>query len=106
LSVRVCSKTDVPVGEARRFQVDGKLVAVINVGDGGFRAIDAICSHEKYFLDEGDVDLELGTIECPKHGSTFSVETGQPRSLPAIRPVDTYAVTTRGDDIWIEVDEE
>ena len=103
MSVRVCATSDVPAGEARRFQVDGHLVAVVNLGEDGFRALDAICSHEKYYLDEGDVDVEMGTIECPKHGSTFSVETGQPKSLPAIRPVATYALTTEGDEIWIEV---
>jgi len=44
-AVRVCSVDDVPEGEARRFAVDGRLVAVVNLGDEGFRAVDAICSH-------------------------------------------------------------
>ncbi len=101
--VRICSRTDVPTGEARRFQVDGHLVAVVNLGDEGFRAVDAICSHEKYYLDEGDVDVEDETIECPKHGSMFDLNTGAPRALPAIRPVPVYEVTTDGDDLLIEV---
>jgi 3-phenylpropionate/trans-cinnamate dioxygenase ferredoxin component len=101
--VRVCSTADVPAGEVRRFQVDGRLVAVVNLGDEGFRAIDAICSHEKYYLDEGEVDPDDETIECPKHGSMFDLNTGAPRALPAIRPVPVYAVTTDGDDVLIEV---
>ncbi len=103
MSTRVCAVADVPAGEARRFAVDGLQVAVINLGDDGFRALDAVCSHEHSWLDEGDVDADMGTIECPKHGSTFDVETGKPRSLPAIQPVATYAVTVDGDDILIEV---
>jgi 3-phenylpropionate/trans-cinnamate dioxygenase ferredoxin component len=101
--VRVCSTNDVPAGEARRFQVDGRLVAVVNLGEEGFRAIDAICSHEKYYLDEGDVDTDFETIECPKHGSMFDLNTGAPRALPAIRPVPVYELTTEGDDLLIEV---
>ena len=101
--VRVCSATDVPEGEARRFPVGEKLVAIVNLGADGFRAIDAICSHEHYFLDEGEVDPDLGTIECPKHGSTFDLETGNPRSLPAVTSVAVFDVKVENDDILIEV---
>jgi 3-phenylpropionate/trans-cinnamate dioxygenase ferredoxin subunit len=93
----------VPEGEARRFAVDGRLVAVVNLGDDGFRAVDAICSHEHYYLDEGEVDVDLETIECPKHGSTFDLDTGKARTLPAIKPVDVFPVTVTDDDVLIEV---
>ncbi len=101
--VRVCGTEEVPEGEARRFPVGDRLVAVVNLGDEGFRAIDAICSHEHYFLDEGEVDPDLGTIECPKHGSTFDLETGKPRSLPAVTGVAVFDVKVENDDILIEV---
>jgi len=94
---------DVPVGEARRYPVDDRSVAVVNLGEKGFRAIDAVCSHAHYFLDEGEVDVEETTVECWKHGSTFDLDTGRPRTLPATQPVATYAVTQDGDDILIEV---
>lgn len=102
-AVRVCEKSDVPPGEARRFQLDGRDVAVVNLGEEGFRALDAICSHEHYYLDEGEVDADLETIECPKHGSTFDLNSGKPRTLPATQPVDTFAVTVDGHDVLIEV---
>ena len=101
--VRVCSVVDVPAGEARRFPVEDREVAVINLGDDGFRAPDAICSHEHYFLDEGDVDPDEVTIECPKHGSLFDVDSGKPLGLPAIKPVASYPVTVTDDNVWIEV---
>jgi 3-phenylpropionate/trans-cinnamate dioxygenase ferredoxin subunit len=100
---RVCSVGDVPPGEARRFPVDGRLVAVVNLGDEGFRVVDAICSHAHSFLDEGEVDPDFETIECPKHGSTFDLNSGKPRSLPATEPVAAFAVTTEDDDVYIEV---
>ena len=87
---RVCSTSEVTQGEARRFPVGERLVAVVNLGDEGFRAIDAICSHAKYYLDEGEVDVDVETIECPKHGSTFDLNSGKPRTLPATQPVDVF----------------
>jgi 3-phenylpropionate/trans-cinnamate dioxygenase ferredoxin subunit len=102
-AVRVCARGDVPDGSAKRFAVDGREVAVVNLGGDGFRAVDAVCSHEHAWLDEGDVDVDLGTIECPKHGSTFDLQTGRARTLPAIKPVTVYPITVDGDDILIEV---
>src|SRR3989454_9233678 len=101
--VKVCAARDVPGGGARRFPIDGRLVAVANLGGGNFRAVDAICSHAQYFLDEGEVDVDLETIESPKHGSTFDLDTGAARTLPAITPVDVFPVTVTDDDVLIEV---
>ena len=100
--VRLCSTDDVPVGEVRRFEVDHRPVAIANLGEDGFRAIDAICSHAHYFLDEGEVDIDFGTIECPKHGSTFDLDTGRPRTLPATQPVRVFDVKIEGDDVLID----
>jgi 3-phenylpropionate/trans-cinnamate dioxygenase ferredoxin subunit len=101
--VRLCTVDDVPEGEVRRFEVDHRPIALANLGDEGFRAVDAICSHAHYFLDEGEVDVDLGTIECPKHGSTFDLSSGRPRTLPATLPVETFPVKIEGDDVLIEV---
>jgi 3-phenylpropionate/trans-cinnamate dioxygenase ferredoxin subunit len=103
--IKVANTSDIPEGEARRFEVDGRLVAVANLGEEGFRAVDAICSHAHYFLDEGEVDVDFETIECPKHGSTFDLNTGKPRTLPATTPVRAYSVKVEGDDILIEVND-
>jgi 3-phenylpropionate/trans-cinnamate dioxygenase ferredoxin subunit len=102
-AVRVCSTSEIAEGEARRFAIGDRLVAIVNLGAEGFRAVDAICSHAKYYLDEGEVDVDFETIECPKHGSTFDLNSGKPRTLPATQPVDAFPVTTDGDDILIEM---
>lgn len=103
--VKVCTATEIPEGEARRFVVEGREVAVANLGDGQFRAVHDICSHALAYLHEGEVDVDFETIECPKHGSTFDLNTGRPRTLPATQPVGVYTVKVEGDDILIEVDE-
>jgi 3-phenylpropionate/trans-cinnamate dioxygenase ferredoxin component len=100
---RVCARGDVPSGEARRFPLGERHVAVVNLGDAGFRALDAICSHEHAWLDEGEVEVDDCTIECPKHGSVFDLDTGAPRSLPAVTPVAVYDLKIENDDILIEV---
>ena len=104
--VKVCAATDVPEGEARRYVVDGNELCVVNLGGEGFRVVGDICSHAHYFLDEGEVDVDDETIECPKHGSTFDLNTGNVRTLPATLPVRAYPTTTEGDDILIEVADE
>jgi 3-phenylpropionate/trans-cinnamate dioxygenase ferredoxin subunit len=101
--VRLCGVGDVPAGEARRFAFGEREIAVVNLGDEGFRAVDAVCSHAHYYLDEGEVDVEERTIECPKHGSTFDLETGKPTSLPALVPVEAFAVKVDDDEVMIEV---
>ena len=100
---KVASTSDIPQGEARRFEVEGREIAVVNCGDEGFFAVDDICSHAHSHLSEGEIDCDFGTIECPKHGSTFDLETGKPRTLPATMPVATYNVKVENDDILIEV---
>ena len=102
--VKVCSVTDVPAGEAKRVAVGDREIAVVNLGDDGFRAVDAVCSHAHYYLDEGEVDVDFLTIECPKHGSTFDLDTGKPRTLPATLPVEVFPVKIENDDVMIEVE--
>ena len=97
---RVCARDDLAPGSARCFDVGGQRVAVVRIGDD-FYVIDDTCSHADYSLSEGDVwedDLE---IECPKHGSTFSLETGEPATLPATQPVRAYDVKIDGDDVVV-----
>lgn len=103
--VEVGATADVPEGEARQFTVNGAPIAVANVGEGVFLAVGDVCSHAQAFLSEGEVDVDDETIECPRHGSTFDLRTGRPRSLPATAPVPAFAVKIEGHAILIDVNE-
>jgi 3-phenylpropionate/trans-cinnamate dioxygenase ferredoxin subunit len=103
--VKVAAASDIPEGEARRYVVEGREIAVVNCGDQVF-AVDDICSHQHSHLSEGEIDCDFGTIECPKHGSTFDLESGRPRALPATTPVRAYTVKVEDDDILIEVSDD
>ena len=100
--VRMCGRDDLAPGSARRFDVDGLRIALVRIGDD-FYAIGDRCSHADYSLSEGDVWDEEREIECPKHGSTFSLVTGEPQTLPATQPVPVYTVELDGDDVQVVV---
>jgi 3-phenylpropionate/trans-cinnamate dioxygenase ferredoxin subunit len=100
--VRCCSRDDVAPASARRFDVDGHCIALVRIGDD-FYAIGDRCSHADYSLSEGDVWEDEVEIECPKHGSTFSLKTGEPQTLPATQPVPVYSVQIDGDDVLVEI---
>ena len=100
----VCRTGDVPAGEARQFEVAGHEIAVVNLGGEGFRAVGDVCSHAQAYLHEGEVDTDDGTIECPRHGSTFDLDTGRPRSLPATLPVPVYTLKVEDDEVKVEIE--
>ena len=88
----VCALEELPDGTARRFMIDGIAVAVVRIGDDVY-AIGDVCSHANVSLSDGDVWCEERELECPKHGSAFHLETGEPSTLPATRPVAVYDAT-------------
>jgi len=99
---RVAALSELPDGGAHRVDIDGTPVCVVRVGDA-VHAIGDTCSHADYSLSEGDVWPDECAVECPQHGSLFSLETGEPESLPAIRPVPVYKVEISGDDVYVEL---
>ena len=96
----LCQRDDVAPGTAKRFDVDGHRIALVRIGDD-FYALGDRCSHADYSLSEGDVWDDECEIECPKHGSTFDLRTGEPQTLPATQPVPVYDVQVDGDDVKV-----
>ncbi|HWC10625.1 MAG TPA: non-heme iron oxygenase ferredoxin subunit [Acidimicrobiales bacterium] len=99
---RLCGVDDLAPGTARRFDVGRHRIALVRIGDD-FYAVGDRCSHADFSLAEGEVWPDEVEIECWKHGSTFSLKTGEPQSLPATRPVPVYDVRVEGDDVWVEM---
>ncbi len=97
---RLCAVDEVESGTARRFDVGGHRIALVRCGDDFF-AIGDRCTHADISLSEGDVLCDDREIECWKHGSTFSLVTGQPSALPATKATPVYAV--RVDDSTVVV---
>ena len=87
-------------GKAVHVDVDGTPVAVVRIDDEVF-AVHDLCSHADVRLSEGIVWCETKQIECIRHGSAFSLETGHPDTLPATQPVATYPVTIRDGEVVV-----
>lgn len=87
-------------GKPVRLEKNGKSICVARVGDEVF-AINDTCSHSDASLSEGDIsDFK---IECWLHGAEFDLRTGEALTLPAVQPVDVYAVSVDGDSVTVDV---
>lgn len=87
-------------GTTLRLDVGEEGICLVRVGDQ-FYAVSDRCSHAKVSLSEGDVDESECTVECWKHGSTFSLLDGQPQCLPATQPIKVFRVKRDGDDVVV-----
>ncbi len=83
--------TSIEPGTTRKVEVDGRVIAVVRIEDDVY-ALGDTCSHEDVSLSEGYVEAGDRALECGRHGALFDLETGDPLSLPAVRPVPVYEV--------------
>jgi 3-phenylpropionate/trans-cinnamate dioxygenase ferredoxin subunit len=101
--IDVCSVDELAPGRVRIVTWDDVEIGVFNCG-GTLYAIEDRCSHDDGPLAEGVIDEAACTVECPRHGSLFDLRTGQPKTLPAYVPVDTFPVIIADDMIKLEVE--
>lgn len=99
---RLCALDELESGSARRFDIGRHRLAVVRIDESVY-VIGDRCTHQDISLSEGEVDPEERTIECWKHGSGFSLETGEPTSLPATKPTPTYDVQVEDGDVWVKI---
>lgn len=100
--VRLCRFGALVPGEARRFDVDGHRIAVVRIADRVY-AVGDRCTHQNVSLSEGEVLVDELEIECYRHGSTFSLVTGEAMSLPASKPTPVYSVEIIDGDVYVEM---
>jgi 3-phenylpropionate/trans-cinnamate dioxygenase ferredoxin component len=92
---------DVPEGTMQMTYVDGTdQVLVVNT-NGEFHALQGVCSHEYFELDQGF--LTNGTLTCALHLSRFDLESGEPLDPPADEPLAVYPVVVEDGRVYIEV---
>ena len=96
---RVAKVAEIPAGTIREFQVEGKAIALANVG-GKYHAINNTCLHRGGPLGQGV--LEGNVVTCPWHGWQYDVTSGKVMQNPAVG-VDCYALEIRGEDIFVEI---
>ena len=97
--VRVAALGDLEPGALKQVEVDLEEVVLANV-DGEILALSDVCSHQYVYLSDGFLEGE--TVECPQHGSKFSMRTGEVLNPPATQPVATYEVKIEEDGIYLK----
>jgi len=102
-TITVCPTDELPEGEMRLVEAEGRKIGVFRCGDGGLYAIEDRCSHDDGPLAEGEFDAGACTVECPRHGSLFDLRSGRPKTLPAYQPVDTFEARIEDDVVKLEI---
>ncbi|MEN9823566.1 MAG: non-heme iron oxygenase ferredoxin subunit [Ilumatobacteraceae bacterium] len=102
-AVVVCALDELAPGAARRVEVGGRSVALVRIGDDVY-AIGDTCSHADVSLSDGLVWCDEKQIECVRHGSAFSLETGHPDTLPATQPVPVYVARVENGQVLVDTE--
>ena len=95
---------DLKAGTAKQVIIGDHRIALVRIDDDVY-AIGDRCTHQDISLSEGDVLADDLAIECWKHGSAFSLVTGEPESLPATKAVPVYEARVVDGQIEVVVDE-
>ncbi|WP_435009774.1 Rieske (2Fe-2S) protein [Tundrisphaera lichenicola] len=92
---------EIPEGEGRAFELDGKMIAVI-LDEGKYYAIDDHCPHQGAPLCDGMVFEK--SVTCTWHGWRFSLEDGRWLDSPKSKVrIGSYPVRVEGDEIQVLV---
>jgi 3-phenylpropionate/trans-cinnamate dioxygenase ferredoxin component len=97
--VRLAAVEDVPAGEGRVVEAEGKDLALFNV-EGTFYAIDNACAHRGGPLGEGD--LEGRIVLCPWHAWRWDVTTGANANNPAVK-MACFPVIVESGAVFVEL---
>jgi Rieske Fe-S protein len=91
----LAAESDIPVGGGKVFAA--QQVVVTQPSAGQFKAFSAICTHAHCTVDQ----VANGTIDCPCHGSMFSIKDGSVAGGPAPSPLPEKQITVSGGKIML-----
>ena len=73
----------------------GTLAVLARTAAGSYKAFTAVCTHQGCIVST----VADGTIDCPCHGSKFSVKDGSVVNGPAPSPLAPVAIKVQGTSI-------
>jgi Rieske Fe-S protein len=91
----LATTSEIPVGGGTIFAA--AKVVVTQPAAGTFKGFSAICTHMQCTVGQ----VANGTIDCPCHGSRFSIKDGSVVGGPAPSPLPTAPITVTGTDITL-----
>ncbi len=89
----LATTAEVPVGGGKI--ISGPNVVITQPAAGTFKGFSAVCTHQGCIV----ATIANGTIDCPCHGSKFSVKDGSVVNGPAPSPLPPVAITVQGTSI-------
>ena len=92
----LAATSEIPVGSGMIFP--GPQVVVTQPTAGEFKAFSAICTHMGCIVNQ----ISDGTIDCPCHGSQYSITTGDVVTGPAPRPLPAKQIKVSGGSVFLE----
>lgn len=101
--VKVAERNDIARGGKLVVELDDMEVAVFNVDDEQYYAVENICSHDGGSLGDGRI-VNSYEVECPRHGARFDIRTGKALAMPAFEPIEAFSVTLKDGDVFLMVD--
>jgi Rieske Fe-S protein len=91
----LATTSEIPVGSGKIFTSEKVVVTQPNSGD--FKAFSAVCTHMGCIV----ATISNGTIDCPCHGSQYSISTGAVVGGPAPSPLPAQAIKLTGSNIFL-----
>ena len=92
----LAATSQIPVGSGMIFS--GPQVVVTQPSAGEFKAFSAVCTHMGCIVNQ----ISNGTIDCPCHGSQYSITTGDVVAGPAPRPLPAKQIKVSGSSVFLE----
>jgi Rieske Fe-S protein len=92
----LASTSEIPVGGGKIF--DKAVVVVTQPTAGEYKAFSAVCTHMGCIVNQ----ISMGRIDCPCHGSEYSISDGAVLAGPAPRPLPAKQIKISGDSIFLE----
>ena len=89
----LASTSSVPVGGGKI--LTGQQIVITQPAAGSYKAFTAVCTHQGCIVST----VADGTIDCPCHGSKFSVKDGSVVNGPAPSPLAPVAIKVQGTSI-------
>lgn len=86
--------SDIPVGGGAVFS--GESVVVTQPTAGQYKCFSSICTHAGCSVFAG------ATLDCPCHGSKFSITDGSVLQGPAATPLAEKKITVSGGEIYLQ----
>jgi Rieske Fe-S protein len=86
----------IPVGGGKIFAAQTTVVTQPSAGE--FKVFSAVCTHMGCIVNQ----IADGRIDCPCHGSEYSITDGAVLAGPAPRPLPAKPFKVTGDSIFLE----